>query len=80
MTTTVLAYFPSPAQGVWYLGPVPIRAYALCIIAGIIAALVIGDRRWVVDPHGGHHSLDPAGHVPGHGDRNGSFGDEVPGR
>ena len=47
MTTTVLAYFPSPGQGVWYLGPVPIRAYALCIIAGIIAALVIGDRRWV---------------------------------
>ena len=24
----------------------PIRAYALCIIAGIVAALVIGDRRW----------------------------------
>jgi prolipoprotein diacylglyceryl transferase len=46
VTTTVLAYFPSPGQGVWYLGPVPIRAYALCIIAGIIAALVIGDRRW----------------------------------
>ena len=46
MTTTVLAYFPSPAQGVWYLGPFPIRAYALCIIAGIIAALIIGDRRW----------------------------------
>jgi prolipoprotein diacylglyceryl transferase len=46
VTTTVLAYFPSPAQGVWYLGPVPIRAYALCIIAGIIAALTIGDRRW----------------------------------
>ena len=46
MTTTVLAYFPSPPQGVWYLGPVPIRAYALCIIAGIIAALLIGDRRW----------------------------------
>jgi prolipoprotein diacylglyceryl transferase len=47
VTTTVLAYFPSPGQGVWYLGPVPIRAYALCIIAGIIAALVSGDRRWV---------------------------------
>ncbi len=46
MTTTVLAYFPSPAQGVWYLGPFPVRAYALCIIAGIIVALVIGDRRW----------------------------------
>ncbi|MBI3215315.1 MAG: prolipoprotein diacylglyceryl transferase, partial [Mycobacterium sp.] len=47
MTSTVLAYFPSPAQGVWHLGPVPIRAYALFIIIGIIAALVIGDRRWV---------------------------------
>jgi prolipoprotein diacylglyceryl transferase len=42
-----LASFPSPAQGVWYLGPVPIRAYAVCIIVGIIVALVIGDRRWV---------------------------------
>jgi len=46
VTTTVLAYFPSPPQGVWHLGPLPIRAYALCIIAGIIVALVIGDRRW----------------------------------
>ena len=47
MTTTILASFPSPAQGVWYAGPFPIRAYALCIIAGIIVALLIGDRRWV---------------------------------
>jgi prolipoprotein diacylglyceryl transferase len=46
MTTTVLAFFPSPPQGVWHLGPVPLRAYALFIIIGIIAALVIGDRRW----------------------------------
>jgi len=46
LTTTVLAYLPSPAQGVWQLGPVPIRAYALCIIAGIVVALIIGDRRW----------------------------------
>jgi prolipoprotein diacylglyceryl transferase len=42
----VPTYFPSPPQGVWYLGPVPIRAYALCIIVGILAALLIGDRRW----------------------------------
>jgi prolipoprotein diacylglyceryl transferase len=47
MTTTVLAYFPSPPQGVWHLGPIPLRAYALFIIIGIIAALLIGDRRWV---------------------------------
>jgi phosphatidylglycerol---prolipoprotein diacylglyceryl transferase len=46
MTTTVLAYFPSPPRGVWHLGPVPIRAYALCIIIGIVVALLIGDRRW----------------------------------
>jgi prolipoprotein diacylglyceryl transferase len=46
MTTTILAYFPSPPRGVWHLGPVPIRAYALFIIIGIVAALLIGDRRW----------------------------------
>jgi prolipoprotein diacylglyceryl transferase len=32
---------------VWDLGPIPIRAYALCIIAGIIAAIWISERRWV---------------------------------
>lgn len=47
MTETILAFIPSPSQGVWHIGPVPIRAYALCIIAGIVAALIIGDRRWV---------------------------------
>ncbi|HEX3545237.1 MAG TPA: prolipoprotein diacylglyceryl transferase [Mycobacterium sp.] len=46
MTTTVLAYIPSPPQGVWHLGVIPIRAYALFIIVGIVAALIIGDRRW----------------------------------
>ncbi|WP_343598952.1 prolipoprotein diacylglyceryl transferase [Mycobacterium sp.] len=46
MTTTVLASFPSPPRGVWHLGPVPIRAYALFIIVGIVVALLIGDRRW----------------------------------
>jgi prolipoprotein diacylglyceryl transferase len=46
MTTTVIAYFPSPPRGVWHLWLLPIRAYALFIIAGIVAALLIGDRRW----------------------------------
>src|SRR6202453_2809185 len=40
------SYIPSPPQGVWHLGPLPIRAYALFIIVGIVAALLIGDRRW----------------------------------
>ncbi len=38
---------PSPDSGVWYLGPLPIRGYALCIILGIVAAIWIGERRWV---------------------------------
>lgn len=43
----VLAYLPSPAQGVWHLGPLPIRAYALCILTGILVAIWLGERRWV---------------------------------
>jgi prolipoprotein diacylglyceryl transferase len=43
----ILASIPSPSQGVWELGPVPIRAYALCIIAGIVAAIWLTQRRWV---------------------------------
>ena len=43
---TVLS-IPSPSQGTWYLGPLPIRGYALCIIAGIVAAIWIAERRWV---------------------------------
>jgi prolipoprotein diacylglyceryl transferase len=39
--------FPSPAEGVWHLGPLPVRAYALCIIAGIVVAVWLGERRWV---------------------------------
>ncbi|MFE3546153.1 prolipoprotein diacylglyceryl transferase [Nocardia sp. NPDC059177] len=43
---SVLAYIPSPPQGVWQLGPFPLRAYALCIIIGIVAAIWWGERRW----------------------------------
>lgn len=38
---------PSPSSGEWFLGPVPLRGYALAIIAGIIAAIWIGERRWI---------------------------------
>jgi prolipoprotein diacylglyceryl transferase len=41
-----LAYLPSPSQGVWHLGFFPIRGYALCIIAGVIVAVIVGDWRW----------------------------------
>ena len=45
-------YLPSPPQGVWHLGPVPIRGYALCLIAGIFAAIALTRRRW--EARGGH--------------------------
>ena len=43
----VLAYIPSPSQGVWNLGPIPLRAYALLIILGIVVAVWVGSRRYV---------------------------------
>lgn len=38
MNAMTLAAIPSPPQGVWELGPLPIRAYALCILTGVIVA------------------------------------------
>jgi prolipoprotein diacylglyceryl transferase len=40
-----LAAIPSPTVAVWYLGPIPIRAYALFIVAGIIVACVVTEYR-----------------------------------
>jgi len=42
----VLAYIPSPSRGVLHLGPLPLRAYALFILLGVLAAVIIGERRW----------------------------------
>lgn len=42
-----LAYIPSPSHGVLYLGPVPLRGYAFCIIIGVFVAVWYGNRRWV---------------------------------
>src|SRR5882757_1880911 len=41
------AFIPSPSQGVWHLGPLPLRAYAICILIGIFAGYWLGRRRWV---------------------------------
>ncbi len=40
-----LAALPSPSTAVWHLGPFPLRAYALCIIAGIVVACWVTERR-----------------------------------
>jgi prolipoprotein diacylglyceryl transferase len=39
-------FIPSPSQGVWHLGPLPLRAYALGIIIGALVAIWIGERRF----------------------------------
>ena len=46
-SSEVLAFIPSPAQGVWNLGPIPVRAYALLIVVGIIIAVWFGGKRYV---------------------------------
>jgi phosphatidylglycerol---prolipoprotein diacylglyceryl transferase len=43
----VPAFIPSPSQGVWHVLGLPIRAYALCILAGIFVGYWLGRRRWV---------------------------------
>ena len=41
------ASIPSPSQSVWHLGPIPIRAYALCIVLGITVAVMVTRHRWI---------------------------------
>jgi prolipoprotein diacylglyceryl transferase len=41
------AYIPSPSRGVVHLGPLPLRAYAACILLGAVVAVWLGDKRWV---------------------------------
>ena len=58
---TALASIPSPTQSVWYLGPLPVRAYALCIILGIVVAIVVTLRRWRERGGDPDHVWDVAG-------------------
>ncbi|SDM37614.1 prolipoprotein diacylglyceryl transferase [Allokutzneria albata] len=47
ISTAFLATIPSPAQGVWEIGPIPIRAYALFTIIGIVVAIWWGEKRLI---------------------------------
>jgi len=40
-----IAAIPSPTTSVWHVLGLPIRAYALCIVLGIVAAVLIMERR-----------------------------------
>jgi len=41
-----LASILSPSRSSWHLGPLPLRAQALCVVAGIVVAIWIADRRY----------------------------------
>ncbi|MEO8555340.1 MAG: prolipoprotein diacylglyceryl transferase [Actinomycetota bacterium] len=41
----MISSIPSPDQGVWDIGLFPVRAYAMCILAGIILAVWITQKR-----------------------------------
>jgi prolipoprotein diacylglyceryl transferase len=43
---TMAMSIPSPPVGVWYLGPIPVRAYALAILTGIVVASWLTERRY----------------------------------
>ncbi|MHB0927886.1 MAG: prolipoprotein diacylglyceryl transferase [Candidatus Nanopelagicales bacterium] len=56
----LLASIPSPSQGVWHLGPIPIRGYALAIITGIVLAVWLTTKRWVARGHRAEDVMDVA--------------------
>jgi len=41
----IVAAIPSPTTSVWHVLGLPIRAYALCIVVGIVAAVLIMEHR-----------------------------------
>ena len=42
-----LASIPSPSISQIAIGPLTIHMYALCIILGVVVAIVVGNRRFV---------------------------------
>lgn len=43
----MISFIPSPDQSVWFIGPFPLRAYAVFIVIGIFVAIKWGQKRWV---------------------------------
>jgi phosphatidylglycerol---prolipoprotein diacylglyceryl transferase len=55
-----LASITSPDTTAWQFGPVSVRAYALCVTAGIVVAVVVASRRYRRDGGGRGVILDVA--------------------
>ncbi|MFC4961237.1 hypothetical protein ACFPFX_33600 [Streptomyces mauvecolor] len=56
---------PSPSQGVWRLGPIPVRAYTLRILAGVLAATWLPRRRWAALGHDPEEVVDIVSYTAG---------------
>ena len=46
MIPDLLAFIPSPARGVFYIGPVPLHLYGLTLAIGVVAATYLAEYRW----------------------------------
>ncbi|WP_270887908.1 prolipoprotein diacylglyceryl transferase [Pedococcus sp. 5OH_020] len=58
MTSGLPVSIPSPTTGVWHLGPFPVRAYALCILLGIVVAVWMTGRRLADRGHPREKAVD----------------------
>jgi prolipoprotein diacylglyceryl transferase len=52
-----LAYIPSPARGVYYIGPIPLHVYGLMLAIGVLAATRVAELQW---QRAGHNRSDIA--------------------
>lgn len=58
--STVATGIPSPSQGVWWLGPIPLRAYGIIIVTGMIIAVLISRKRYAARGGDGEMLFDLA--------------------
>lgn len=58
--TRILTSIPSPSQGVWYIGPIPLRAYGILMVSAMALALWVAYRRYVARGGVGDVVLDVA--------------------
>jgi phosphatidylglycerol---prolipoprotein diacylglyceryl transferase len=42
-----VAFIPSPSRNLWHVGLIPVRAYAICVVLGIVVGLWVANRRYV---------------------------------
>jgi prolipoprotein diacylglyceryl transferase len=61
--TLLPATIPSPSVGVFQVGPLPVRMYALCILVGIVVAVWLTGRRLVPRGYEAGQAVDVAAYA-----------------